>query len=204
LLVPLSLFASAALPLAAYMAGHPFRVRYQIPLVIAGAVAVGLAVGLLKRAAPVVAVALLAVVLMESKPFDRSAVMIVEAQLDRNVHARARVTSCLRSRYRGGTIMASMGSLGHYMHELSGAGFSIRDFLHEGNGPIWDSAFTRGPAPLAEWILVEEEAEGGDAIEQRHRQFPRLLAYYDRVCRGGGVALYHRRPQPSKPNAERR
>jgi hypothetical protein len=204
MLVPLALFASAALPLSAYMAGHPFRVRYQIPLVIAGAVAVGLAVGLLKRVAPVVAVALLAVVLMESKPFNRNAAMVVEAQLDRNVQARAGVTSCLQNNYRGGTIMASMGSLGHYMHELSAAGFSIRDFLHEGNGPIWDSAFTRGPAPLAEWVLVEEEAEGGDAISQRHRQLPRLLEDYDRVCSGGGVALYHRRPNRSEPNAERR
>jgi hypothetical protein len=193
MLVPLALFASAALPLSAYLSGHPFRVRYQIPLVIAGAVAVGLGVGLLKRVAPIVAVAVLAVVLMESRPFDRNAAMIVEAQLDRNVEPRAQVTSCLRRGYQGGTIMASMGSLGHYMHELSAAGFAIRDFLHEGNGPIWDSAFTRGPAPLVEWVLVEEQAEGGDAISQRHRQFPGLLEDYDRVCSGGGVTLYRRR-----------
>ena len=90
-----------------------------------------------------------------------------------------------------GTIMMSMGALGHYMHELSAAGFAIRDFLHEGNGPIWDSAFTRGPAPLVEWVLVEEVAEGGDAIIQRHRQFP-MLKDYERICSGGGIALYRR------------
>ena len=37
-------------------------------------------------------------------------------------------------------IMASMGSLGHYMQEASRAGFAIRDFLHEGNGDIWLAA----------------------------------------------------------------
>ena len=106
---------------------------------------------------------------------------------------RTAVTACLARDYDGRTIMASMGSLGHYMHELSLAGFAIRDFLHEGNGPIWDSAFTRGPAPLVGWVLVEEEAEGGDAVAQRHRRFPSLLEGFERVCEGGNVALYRRR-----------
>ena len=119
--------------------------------------------------------------------------MIAEAQLDRNVHAREQVTACLRQRYRGGTIMMSMGALGHYMHELSAAGFAIRDFLHEGNGPIWDSAFTRGPGALVQFVLVEEAAEGGDAIIQRQREYPRLLEGFDRVCEGGNVALYQRK-----------
>ena len=86
--------------------------------------------------------------------------------------------------------MASMGSLGHYMQELSSAGFEIRDFLHEGNGPIWDSAFTRGPAPLVQWVMVEEQAEGGDAVIQR--TLPRLLEDFELVCRGGNVSLYRR------------
>jgi hypothetical protein len=79
------------------------------------------------------------------------------------------------------------------MHELSAAGFAIRDFLHEGNGPIWDSAFTRGPAALVQYVLVEETAEGGDAIIRRQREFPRLLDGFDRVCEGGNVVLYERR-----------
>lgn len=203
MLVPLTLFASAALPVSAYLAGHPFRMRYEIPLVIGCAVAIGLGVGLLKRIAPVVAIAVLVLVIAESKPFDRNAPMIREAQLDQNVHARAHVTTCLRSRYRGGTIMASMGSLGHYMHEMAAAGFSIRDFLHEGNGPMWDSAFTRGPAALVEWVLVEEQAEGGDAVIRRHRQLPRLLEDYERICSGGGVILYRRLRSPQeRPSGE--
>jgi hypothetical protein len=193
MLIPLTLFGAGALPVSAYLAGHPFRMRYEIPLVIACAVATGLGVGLLRRIAPLIAVAALAVVVLESRPFDPKAPMIAEAQLDRNVHAREQVTDCLRQRYRGGTIMMSMGALGHYMQELSAAGFAIRDFLHEGNGPIWDSAFTRGPAALVQFVVVEEAAEGGDAIIQRQREYPRLLEGFDRVCEGGNVALYQRK-----------
>ena len=36
--------------------------------------------------------------------------------------------------------MMSMGSLGHYMQDLSSDGFRIHDFLHEGNG---DSGISR-------------------------------------------------------------
>lgn len=194
MLIGLSLFAAAALPLAAYLSGHPFRMRYEIPLVIAAAVACGVAVGMFRRAAIIVAPILLVFVVSEVRPFDAAAPMVREAQLDRNASARATVTACLKERYRGGAVMASMGALGHYMHEMSNAGFAIRDFLHEGNGPIWDSAFTRGPAPLVEWVLVEEAAEGGDAIIERHRRIPRLLADYVPVCSGGNVTLYQRKP----------
>jgi hypothetical protein len=192
LLIGLSLFAAAALPLSAYLAGHPFRLRYELPIVIAGAVAIGIAVGLFRRIAPAAAVILLALVVYDAPPFDRDAPMVREAQLDRNVHARETVTACLRQRYRGGAVMASMGALGHYMHEMSSAGFAIRDFLHEGNGAMWDSAFTRGPAALVEWVLVEDVAEGGDAVIQRHRQIPRLLEDYKPICSGGNVTLYRR------------
>jgi hypothetical protein len=194
MLIPLALFASAALPVAAYFAGHPFRMRYEIPLIVGCAVAIGLGVGLLKRSAMVVALLVLAVVLVESRPFNRNSPMVLEAQLDQNTQAREQVTACLKNRYAGGTIMMSMGALGHYMHELSWAGFHIRDFLHEGNGPIWDSAFTRGPAPLVEWVLLEEQSEGGDAVIQRQRQYPRLLEDFDKICTAGGVVLYRRRP----------
>jgi hypothetical protein len=193
LLLALAPLAAAALPLAAYYAGHPFRIRYEVPLIVAGALIVGVAVGLTRRLSwPLALVVLLAVVL-QRPPVDASAAMVMEAQLDQNVRARAQVTSCLTGRFDGGAIMASMGSLGHYMHELSQAGFDIDDFLHEGNGPIWDSAFTRGPVPLVEWVLLEEVAEGGDVLARRQRALPRLLEQFDRVCDGGNVALYRRR-----------
>ena len=193
MLIPFALFGAGALPVSAYLAGHPFRMRYEIPLVIACAVATGLGVGLLRRMAPIIAAVVLAVVVFEVRPFDPDAPMIAEAQIDRNVHAREHVTGCLRQRYHGGTIMMSMGALGHYMQELSHAGFAIRDFLHEGNHPMWDSAFTRGPGALVRFVVVEEAAEGGDAIIQRQRVYPRLLEDFDRVCEGGNVALYQRK-----------
>jgi hypothetical protein len=192
--ISLALFGAAALPIAAYLSGHPFRIRYEIPLVVAATMAIGLAVGQLREWAKPVALLIFLLVYLQRPPFDPRAPMLAEAQLDRdNSRGRAIVTACLRRNYDGGTIMASMGSLGHYMQELSIAGFNIRDFLHEGNGPIWDSAFTRGPAPLAEWVLAEEEAEGGDAVIKRHRLLPRLLEDYDRVCQGGHVVLYRRK-----------
>jgi hypothetical protein len=194
--IPLALLGAAALPVAAYLAGHPFRMRYEVPLVVSASVLIGLAVGQLRSWARPAAALVFLFVYLQRPPFDPRAPMVLEAQLDvPNSNGRADVTRCLRDAYDGTTIMASMGSLGHYMQELSSEGFEIRDFLHEGNGPIWDSAFTRGPAPLVGWVLVEEEAEGGDAIAQRLRRFPRLLTGFERVCDGGNVALYRRRRQ---------
>lgn len=193
MLVSLSLFSAAGLPLVAYYAGHPFRLRYEIPLLVAAALTIGIVVGLLRRWAAIAAIAIFGLVVWERPPFDPRASMVSEARLDRNQQGRAYVTGCLKNRRTSGVIMMSMGALGHYMHELSAAGFEIRDFLHEGNGPLWDSAFTRGPAHLVEWVIVEEVAEGGDAVIDRHRQFPAMLEDYARVCSGGGIALYRRR-----------
>jgi len=39
-------------------------------------------------------------------------------------------------------------------------------------------------------VLVEEEAEGGDALYQRSLHHPEFLRGYQRVADGGGVALY--------------
>ncbi len=88
--------------------------------------------------------------------------------------------------------MASMGSLAHYMQELSREGLALADFLHEGNGVIWHLAMETGPAPHAGWMLIEEEAEGGDVLAQRLRQDAAFARGMTRVCEGGGVALYRR------------
>jgi hypothetical protein len=192
--IALALFGAAALPVSAYYAGHPFRMRYEIPLILAASVAIGIAVGQLRGWGKPAAALVFLLVYLQRPPFDPRAPMLAEAQLDSaNSAGRRAVTRCLEREYDGGTIMASMGSLGHYMHELSQPGFDIKDFLHEGNGPIWDSAFTRGPAPLAKWVLLEEAAEGGDAVSQRHRLHRRLLEPYERICAGGNVALYRRK-----------
>ncbi len=192
-LLPLALVGAGALPFAAFVDGHPFRIRYMVPLVAAAALYAGLAVGLAKRASWLLAAALAISIAIEAPPFDRGAAMIEEAQWDRPASAgRAAVTSCLVAGWDHDTIMASMGSLAHYMQELSAAGFRIADFLHEGNGDIWLAALADGPAPHVNWVLIEEQAEGGDQLAMRARANPRFLAGFARVCEGGGVALYRR------------
>jgi hypothetical protein len=196
LLIPVSLAMTAALPMLAFYEGHPYRIRYMVPLMAAQAVAAGLVCGLLPRwrAAGVLAVAIAAAV--ELHPLDNSAPMVTEAQWDRpNITARERVTGCLRASYRGETVMASMGSLGHYMQELSRAGFSIRDFLHEGNGDVWLAALS-GPKPYAGWLLIEEKAEGGDMLAALARRRPAFLNGFTRVCEAAGVVLYRRGETP--------
>ena len=51
-----------------------------------------------------------------------------------------------------------------------------------------------GADKLYSVVLMEEQAEGGDAVSRRHRAHPRFLAEFDRVCDGGHVALYRRKP----------
>jgi hypothetical protein len=116
--------------------------------------------------------------------------MMLEAQWDSgNAAARRQVSRYLGDHYDGRTIMASMGSLAHYMQELSRAGFDLRDFLHEGNGNLWAAAI-EDPRPHVGWILIEEWAEGGDQLAMLARQNARFLVGFERVAEGGGVALY--------------
>jgi hypothetical protein len=192
-LVAISVVAMAAIPWAAFVKGHPYRIRYMVPLVAVEAIGVGAIVGLSRRARGAVAVAVLAAVAFELRPLDASAPMVVEAQWDRpNVALRAEVTACIGPPRRGMKIMASMGSLGHHMQEMSRAGFAIRDFLHEGNGDLWLTAID-GPYPFAQWILIEEKAQGGDVLARIAREHPHFLYGYRRVCEGAGLALYERR-----------
>jgi hypothetical protein len=124
--------------------------------------------------------------------------MVTEAQWDRpNRAVRQRVTDCLAPGYGGEAVMASMGSLGHYMQELSSSGFQLRDFLHEGNGDVWLMALI-DPRPFAGWLLIEEKAEGGDMLAHRARENPRFLDGFSRVCEGAGVVLYRRVGVPDR------
>ena len=194
-----SLVAAASLPWAAFVKGHPFRIRYMVPLLAAQAIGVGAAVGMVRRAAPVAAVLVALALGYQMRPLDATAPMVLEAQWDRpNVRARQRVTECVRASYDGDTIMASMGSLGHYMQEMARDGFALRNFLHEGNGDIWLAALD-GPRPYAEWIMIEEKAEGGDMLARIARRNPAFLDGYARVCEGAGVALYRRTAASPRP-----
>jgi len=213
-MIALSLGATAAVPWAAFIDGHPFRIRYMVPLIALEAVAIGALIDFVgrpfqdrliggpKRAAPqmVVAAICVLVALYELHPFDRNAPMVVEAQWDLvNQAPRRQVTQCLQAKYRGESVMASMGSLGHYMQEAARDGFNVRDFLHEGNGDIWLAALD-SPHIYAGWIMMEEKAEGGDMLYKRAREHPDFLRGYSRVCEGAGLALYERQKRISNVN----
>jgi hypothetical protein len=192
LLIPLALFAAAAVPMVAFYQGHPYRIRYMIPLVAACAVFSGLGVGMMWRGRILAAIVVVSL-FVESPPWNMDAPMLVEAQWDRGASVgRREVTACLARDYRGDKVLASMGSLAHYMQELSNNGFAIADFINEGNGEIWNLALQTGPAPHAGWMLVEEVAEGGDVLAEHVRHDPGFTRGMMRVCEGGGVALYQR------------
>jgi hypothetical protein len=196
----LALLGMAAIPWTAFLKGHPFRIRYMVPLMAIEAIGAGIAAGFLpeRRVRAACAVGLLALVGYELRPLDASAPMVLEAQWDRpNLPLRDRVTACIPQPLGGNKIMASMGSLGHYMQEASRSGLSIRDFLHEGNGDIWLAALEQ-PQPYAAWMMIEEKAEGGDMLAQRAREHPDFLKGYTRVCEGAGLALYQRAEGPSR------
>jgi hypothetical protein len=203
-LVTVALFAAAALPAYAFYEAHPFRIRYMVPLVTACALFCGIGVGALSgtrtgstrrhRTGPwLLAVLLVASTIIESPPWSSQSPLLVEAQLDAaNSVARQQVTACLAPAYHGEKVLASMGSLAHYMQELSHHGFAIADFIHEGNGALWELALETGPAPHAGWMLVEEESEGGDVLARRIRRHDTFTRGMTKVCEGGGVSLYRR------------
>src|SRR5688572_3343812 len=202
------LFAAAALPAFAFYEAHPFRIRYMVPMVTACALFCGVAVGAVSgrserigpagsqragAAAWLLAMLLIASSLIESPPWSRDSPLLVEAQLDAaNGLARQHVTECLAPAYHGEKVLASMGSLAHYMQELSLQGFAIADFIHEGNGALWDLALETGPASHAGWMLAEEQSEGGDVLAQHVRRDQDFVRGMTKVCEGGGVALYKR------------
>jgi hypothetical protein len=192
MLVVLSLGAAAALPWFAYLQGHPFRVRYSLPLVVACVAVTATGISLLPRRTSLGAsVVVLLLVVWQVSPLDRSAPLVVESQRDRNNRiGRETVTAFLVEHRDGRPIMMSMGSLAHYMHDLSRAEFNVRDFLHEGNGEIWVAAMEYGPRGHVGWVAIEERAEGGDALFLRSKQWTGFLGGFERVAEGGGVALY--------------
>ncbi len=188
----LALAAAALLPWFAFYQGHPFRIRYSVPLVIACAALAATGIGLLPRLARVAAAAaIVAATLWHASPIDRIAPIVAESQRDSaNAVGRRAVTAYLAAHWDGRPIMMSMGSLAHYMHDLSRDGFAIHDFLHEGNGEVWKAAIAFGPRPYVRWVAIEESAEGGDALHQRAREDASFLRGFERVAEGGGVALY--------------
>ncbi len=192
-LLPFALLAAVALPFYAFINGHPVRVRYMVPAVVALTVlAAGAMACLPLRLRALAAAAFLAVCVLIRPPLDPQAPMVREAQWDRpHSEARRAVTVALTARWDGSPVLASMGSLGHYMQQMAGDGIRLRDFLHEGNGALWAAA-VKTPRRYVRWILIEESAEGGDTLAQRARDSEAFLEGFTRIAEGGGVALYAR------------
>ena len=188
--------AAAALPFIAFYDGHPYRVRYLVPSVLSAAVLASIGLTVVTRLGRSVGFAVAAVLVGLSvwarPPLDRQAPMVIEAQWETPFRIeRQRVTAALLERDDGSPVLASMGSLAHYMHETSRAGFTLRRFLHEGNGDLWSEAL-KSPRRSVRWILTEERAEGGDVLARRARNDPGFLDGFDRVAEGGGLVLYER------------
>jgi hypothetical protein len=198
LMLAVALAAAAVLPWYAFYQGHPLRVRYGVPLVTAcAAITVAGITALWMPLRPLAAGAVVAWVLTQSSPYDPRAPMVAESQRDAaNMRGREAVTEYLRQHWEGTTIMMSMGSLAHYMHDLSRLKMRIRDFLQEGNEQLWVHAATRGPRGFVTWVVIEEQAEGGDMLFHASQRNAAFLAGFDRVAEGGGVALYRRTPHP--------
>jgi hypothetical protein len=192
LVLVIALAAAAALPWYAYYAGHPLRVRYGVPLVAACASLTAGGIALLwKPLRPLASAAVLLWAFSQSSPLDTRAPLVTESQRDAaNSRGREAVTTYLRQHWDGSTIMMSMGSLAHYMHDLASHGFEIRDFLQEGNEQLWVHAATLGPRGYVQWVVIEEHAEGGDALHRAAQRDPEFLQGFTRVAEGGGVALY--------------
>ncbi len=191
--LPLVLATAALLPLYAFYEGHPFRIRYMVPVVVACGALSALAIASLPRRLQWLAAALLVgTALWQAPPLDARAPMVVEAQWEAPYRiAREAVTQHLVEEWDGSPILASMGSLGHYMQESSHAGFALADFVHEGNGTLWSTIRER-PGRYVNWMLIEGRAEGGDLFAERARVDPSLLDGLSLVAEGGGVALYRR------------
>jgi hypothetical protein len=167
----------------------------MVPVVAASAVLTALAIGRLPaRAAGIVAVAVAAFTWTERPPLDSAAAMLLEAQWETPYRReREAVTRFIVQHHDGRPILASMGSLGHYMQETSAAGLPLATFLHEGNGDLFAAA-AAAPIRYVRWVLIEERAEGGDMLAARARADAAFLSGFTRVAEGGGLVLYHRPP----------
>jgi hypothetical protein len=190
-LLPLALLLPVLLPLSAFDAGHPYRVRYMVPIVAACGAWSGFAIWLVPpRGRTLAAIAIAAATIVLRPPLDSQAPMVIEAQRESPTRdGRRAITRYLAASYDGTPILASMDSLGHYMQETSAIGLSVRNFVHEGNGDLWLDALA-SPRRHVQWVLIEELAEGGDQLAQLARRDPEFLSGFARVAEGGGAALY--------------
>jgi hypothetical protein len=182
----LVLLAASAVTAAAYLHGHPPKARY--PLLLAPALALTLA-GATARARAAQAGAL-ALAILQPVLVARPAPVLAEAM--RSVPAsieRRPAVAAFQRQYRGGRLLASMGSSAPFLFELQ---LPLREVVHEGNHPVWERALER-PRREAAWVLVT----AGDVIDRERARRPDLLDGYEPWLRFGKSVLY----QTAAPSA---
>jgi hypothetical protein len=188
-LVGFALLGCALLPLCAFWSGHPFRIRYMVPMTMGLAAVTGLGIACLPRRRKATAMVVALVALIETPPLSSSP-MVREAQWDTARAAQRRqVTTCLIRDYDGTPILASMGALAHYMQETSRVGLPLKAFIHEGLGDLWSDSLVAARRH-AGWVLIAEQNTTRDPLARLYRTSPSFLEGFTRVCTGGGVALY--------------
>jgi hypothetical protein len=193
-LLPICLVAAGLLPLAAFDAGHPFRVRYMVPLAAAAGALASMAVSAVRwpRVRAILAAGLVVTALVARPPLDPRAPMVIEAQREVPLQReRQPVTDYLAAHYDGAPILASMDALGHYMQETSRIGLGIRNFVHEGNGDLWLDALA-SPKRHVGWVLIQARNDQRDALAARRDGHPNFLDGFRMVARAGDVTLYRR------------
>ena len=178
LILPVALVAAAALPFYAYLSGHPFRIRYEVPLILAGAVCIGTAVSMLRFAAPLVAIPMLALVMVQAPTFDPElAPMVVEGA--------ARSRQQLRPARRDHVPAAAIRSAARSWRAWDRSRITCRS-CHTPDS-ISLISFTKAAGrcgrwrcirirrSIVGWIMIEEVAEGGDRLYQIAKQWPGFL-----------------------------
>ena len=203
LLVPLGRSPAAALPFSAFLAGHPFRIRYEIPLVVACGAGDrpgrGPRAQRRTRRGRVAAVLLVA---SDATPLDLDGADDREAQLDRaNGLGRQAVTACLRTRRIAARPSSPSMGVARPLH--AGA------LLHRPRHPRFPA---RGQSPDVgrgdrerRRTLRRVDARGGSRRgRRRHRpadpRATRTSPTATNACaRAANVALYRRRAQSRPP-----
>ena len=186
LLMALACTGPIAVTFTAYLAGHPTKTRYA--LLLTPAVALALAALTHHRRIAQLAVAVLACSQMVDAP--PTLPVIRESTRDRaEVDRRRPFVETFRERYRGGYLLASMGSTAPVLFET---GLPLREVVHEGTGHYWASAVV-DPHRFVSWILIAD----GDVLDQvrsYRKAFPEGFAP---VWSGARVTLYARQAVPA-------
>ena len=165
----------------AYLAGHPEKARY--PLLLAAAFALALAAA--TRGRRLVQLAVLALATLQLIDAPPQLPVVREATRDGAAVAERRpFTDTFRSRYRGGRLLASMGSTAPVLFET---GLPLREVVHEGNGHYWASAVV-DPARFVSWVLVAD----GDVLDQVRFYRKAFPEGFVPVWSGARVTLYAR------------